>query len=190
MSTDLSPAVQDKRSPLVTVAIAVAVLAAGVAAGLVVRWWTHPTIFGSLGDSYVSLPLPVAEAALSTTVIFPQVDGEPETVTIDRLHAVFSKNTANATATFSICHLGAGEAPIGDVHDPGTDCHDIVPVEDGASFLHGVAPDSDYLFVTITPTTAGVAHLARVEVRYERGAGHLYQRGTESIGIDRKVTAR
>ena len=170
--------------------MAIAVLAIVVVAGLGARWWTHPTIFGGLGDSYVSLPLPVADAALSTTVIFPQVDGEPETVTIERLHGVFSKNTANATATFSICHLREGEDPIGAVHDPETYCQDIVPVEAGASFHHGVAPDSDYLFVTIAPTTAGVAHLVRVDVRYKRGAGHLYQQGTESIRVDRKVTTR
>ena len=131
----------------------------------------------------------MADAALSTTVIFPRVDGEPESVTIDRLQAVFYKNTANATATFSICHLGAGEDPIGAVHDPESFCQNIVPVQAGASFHYGAAPDSDYLFVTITATTAGVAHLARVEIRYERGASHLYQQGTESIRVDRKVTA-
>jgi hypothetical protein len=178
------------RSPKVRVAVALAVPAIAVIAGLGVHWWTHPAIFGGLGDSYVSPPLPVAEAALSTTVIFPRVDGEPETVTIERLDAVFSKNTANATATFSVCHLGEGEDPIGAVHDPETHCRDIRPFDAGTSFHHGVAPDSDYLFVTITPTTAGVAHLARVDVQYERGASHLYQQGTESVRVDRKVTTR
>jgi hypothetical protein len=172
----------------VRVATALAVLALVVIAGLGVRWWTHPTIFRDLGDAYASDPLSLADAALSTTVIFPKVDGEPETVTIDRARAVFSDNTAKATATFSICHLGAEEDPIGAVHDPETYCREMVPLEAGASFRHGVAPDSDYLFVTIAPTTVGVAHLARVEVRYKRGAGHLYQWGTESIRADRKVT--
>lgn len=178
-----------KRSSSVRVAIAVAVLAIVVVAGLSLRWWTHPTLFDNLGDSFRARPLPVANAALSTTVIFPQVDGEPETVTIDGLHAIFSENTAQATATFSICHMHPGEDPIGAVHDPTNHCADIVPVEDGTDFQNGVWPDSDYLFVTITPTKAGIAHLERVEVRYSRDSSHLYQRGPQSIRVDRTVTA-
>ncbi len=169
--------------------MAVAVVAVLALLVLGVRWWTHPAIFGDLGDGFASRPLPVSEAALSSTVIFPEVDGDLETVTLDSVRALFSKNTAEARATFSICHLREGESPILAVHDPETYCQDIEPFEAGASFRHGVAPDSDYLFVTIAPTTAGVAHLAQVEVQYARGASHLYQRGTEEIRVDRKVTA-
>jgi hypothetical protein len=190
VSVDLTPSEQDERSPRLRAAIAVAALAVAVLAGLGVRWWTHPTIFRDLGDAFVSDPLPVSASALSTTVIFPKVDGTPETVTIDHARAVFSKNTAKATATFWICHLGAGEDPIGAVHDPKSHCRDIVPLETGSTFRHGVAPGSDYLFVTVTPTTVGVAHLAEVEVRYRRAARHLYQQGTESIRADRKITAQ
>lgn len=164
-----------------------AVLALLVMAGLGVRWWTHPTAFGNLGDSVIGMARPVEEAALSTTVIFPQVEGRPETIRITGLRAVFRRNTARATATFSICHMTAGEDPIGSVQHPEDSCADIEPVDDEASFLHGVHPASDYLFVTITPTVRGVAHLARVEVTYERGARHLFQRGTESIRADRKI---
>ncbi len=170
-------------------AVAVAVLAVLVGAVSFLRWWTHPTVFGGLGDSFAtSGPRPVADAALSTTVVFPRVDGEPETVTIDRAEAVFAANTAEATVSFSICHLGADEDPIGSVDRPEKYCADVVPLEPGARFRHGV-PDSDYLFATIAPTRAGVAHLAEIELTYQRGAGHLYQRGTETIRVDRKVTA-
>lgn len=171
------------------VGITVSVLVVVMATVIGVRWWTHPTLFGDLGDSFASDPLPAAEASLSAAVTFPQVDGEPETVTIDGATAVFSQNTAEATATFSICHLGAGEDPILVAHDPARYCQDIQPLEAGATFHHGHAPDSDYLLITITPTTDGVAHLARIDVAYRRGASHLYQRGTESIRVDRKVTA-
>lgn len=190
VSTDSSKSEQDTRSPLAKVGIAVAVLAVIVVVGFAVRWWTHPTVFGGLGDSYISQPRPLATAALSTTVIFPKVEGEPEIVTIDSAEAVFSKNTAKATATFSICHLGPEEDPIGAVHDPDEFCRDIVPLEAGAQFRHGVAPDSDYLFVTIEPSSVGVARLARVEIQYKRGARHLYQRGTESIRVARKITIK
>ena len=191
VSADVSPVVQSDSSPLLKAAVTMGVLAVVVALALGVRWWTRPSIFGDLGDSFASSePLPVAAAALSTTAIFPKVDGEPETVTIDGAQAVFSNNTAKAKVTFSICHLGVDEDPIGAVHDPANYCQDIVPLEAGASFRYGVAPDSDYLFVTIAPTTRGVAHLAQVEVEYTRKRDHLYQRGTESIRVDRKVTAK
>lgn len=167
-----------------------AVLAIAVAGGFGAWWWTHPTAFRDLGDSFALQPRPVDEAVLSTTVIFPKVDGEPETVTIDSLGPVFSKNTARATAAFSICHLSPGEDPIGAAHDPAEFCQDLEPFEAGASFRHGVEPDSDYLLVTLVPATAGVARLARVEIGYRLGADHLYQRGTQSIRVDRKVTAR
>ncbi len=154
------------------------------------RWWAHPTVFGDPGDGFRAAPLPVADAALSAAVTFPRVSGEPETVTLDGIHAVLSTNTARATTTFSICHLAPGESPINAVHDPGGWCHDIEPVRAGTSLRQGVGDDSDYLFVTITPRTAGVAHLARVEISYARGAGHLFQRGTESVRVDRALTAR
>ena len=160
-----------------------------VVAALGVRWWTHPTVFGGLGDGYRADPRPVERAAMSTTVIFPKVGGDPETVTIDDLRAVFTANTADAAATFGVCHMSAGEDPIGAVHDPADTCADSEAFEKGMTLRHGVAPDSDYLFVTITPTRAGVAHLVRVEVTYHRDATHLWQRGTESIRVDRQITA-
>ena len=104
-----------------------AVLAIAVAGGFGAWWWTHPTAFRDLGDSFALQPRPVDEAVLSTTVIFPKVDGEPETVTIDSLGPVFSKNTARATAAFSICHLSPGEDPIGAAHDPAEFCQDLDP---------------------------------------------------------------
>jgi hypothetical protein len=189
VSTDVAPAVQHQQSRRVRVVVVTAVVVLVVLAGVGLRWWTHPNVFGNLGDSFAAVPLPVADAALSTTVIFPNVEGEDETVRVDHIKAIFVKNTAEATATFFICHLSAGESPIGAVHDPETYCRDIVAVEEGASFHHGVFPSGDYLFVTITPTRPGIARLARVEVGYERGARHFYQRGTESIQVDRKVIA-
>lgn len=55
---------------------------------------------------------------------------------------------------------------------------------------HGPREGGDYLFVTVTPTKPGVAHLIRVEVQYQRGIAGLFQRGTESIWSDYKVSAK
>lgn len=162
-----------------------------VVAGVVAwRWWTQPTVFTGLGDSYKSDPLPLEDAALSTTVIFPKVNGANEQVTIEGLTATFSDNTAKADASFWLCHMASGEDPIGAVHDPGSVCSDIEAFEPPMRFNHGIAPDSDYLFVTITPTRRGIAHLESVDVDYRRSRDHLYQHGTQTIRVNRSVTAR
>ncbi|GAB2746404.1 hypothetical protein GCM10027273_26070 [Nocardioides pakistanensis] len=152
--------------------------------------WTHPTVFGDLGDSIVAAPRPVAKAALSSTVVFPQIGGEPETVTIDDARPVFGRNTAEATAAFFICHPKESEKPgIGAVHEPANFCKELEPVEPGTAFRYGLEPASDYMIVTITPTRPGVAHLTHIELSYQRGARHFFQQGTESIRVDRKVVA-
>jgi hypothetical protein len=172
--------------------ILVAVVAVVLVVAVVVawRWWTHPKAFTGLGDSFISDPLPLADAALSTTVIFPKVSGSEEAITIEGLDATFSSNTAKADATFWLCHIAADEDPIGAVHDPGSVCSDIEAFTPPMRFEHGVAPDSDYLFVTITPTRRGVAHLDTVDVDYRRSGDHFYQHGTQTIRVDRMITAR
>ncbi len=160
-----------------------------VALALGVRWWTHPTLFTSLGDRFVSAPQPVAESALSTTVVFPLTDkGEAERITLRDLHAVFKTNTAEADAAFYVCHMGAGESPIGAGHDPRQDCGDFERFEPGTSFELDVAP-SDYLFVSITPARPGVAHLTHVRLDYALGADHFWQRGEQTIEVNRRVIA-
>lgn len=162
-----------------------------VAAGTVAwNWWTHPKAFGELGDSYKSKPRPLADSALSTTVVFPKTSGSPETITIRGLDAAFSENTAKAGATFWICHMTEGEAPILAVFHPESTCADIERVTTPMRFEHGVWPDSDYLFVTITPTRSGVTRLRSVDIDYSRSKRHLYQRGTETIVAKRVVTVR
>ncbi|MFO6462325.1 hypothetical protein [Aeromicrobium sp. MLTX1] len=168
---------------LVTIVLVVAVMVAW-------PWWTHPKAFGGLGDGYESNPRPLEDSALSTTVVFPKIKGAPETVTIRSLDAAFSENTAKAGATFWICHMTAGEDPIGAVFDPEATCADMEKFTAPMRFEHGVRPDSDYLFVTITPTRSGVAKLESVDIDYSRSKRHLYQRGTETIAADRVVTVR
>jgi hypothetical protein len=194
IGTSAAPAAPDgapttsRRHTYVAVALAGMVLL--LAAAFAWRWWTHAAVFGGLGDSGSSDPLPVADAALSTTVVFPKVEGSPEAITITDLDATFSANTAGADAAFWVCHMGATEDAIGAVHDPGSTCRDTEPFTQGMRFDYGVAPHSDYLFVTITPTRPGVAHVESVDIEYRRGSDHLYQHGTQSIRVDRKITAR
>lgn len=176
-----------RRSSILAILIAFVLVAAGMVAW---NWWTHPKAFGGLGDGHETDPLPLADSALSTTVVFPKVSGPPETVTIRSLDATFSENTAEAGATFWLCHITAGEVPIGSVFDPESTCADIEKFTAPMRFEHGVWPDSDYLFVTITPTRSGVAKLESVDIDYSRSKRHLYQRGTETIAADRVVTVR
>ncbi|MFC6286722.1 hypothetical protein ACFP3Q_10955 [Nocardioides sp. GCM10027113] len=181
--------VQVKRHPLRTaVIVAVALLVAAGAPAL--HWWTHPSVFGGLGDAHRLAPRPLDRAAVATAVTLPRTEGEAETVTIEDVQAVLSENSARARVTFRICHLGPGEDVIGTVHDPGRFCKDSETFEPGMSFRHGVAPDSDYLFAMITPTSPGVVHLEQVEITYQRGRDGLYQQGTQTIRVDRKVVAR
>lgn len=86
--------------------------------------------------------------------------------------------------------MAPGEAPIIAVEQPGSACSDIEPFTSSMRFEHGSAPDSDYLFVTITPTRQGVAHLESVDVEYRRSRDHFYQRGTQTIRVDRMITVR
>lgn len=159
---------------------------AGIAA---VHWWTHPKAFEDFGSSYGTLPLPVADAALSITAIYPKISGSSEVITIEGLDATFSTNTAKASVTFSICHMAADEHPIGAVFEPESTCGDIEPFEAPARFHHGVDPNSDYLFVTITPTRPGVARLESIDIDYRRPE-HFHQRGTQTLEGGAEVNAR
>lgn len=153
------------------------------------QWWTHPKAFDESAGTYGTHPLPVSHAALSSTVIFPQTSGTPETVTIDQLDATLSENSAKSEVTFWICHMTAGEGPIGAVFDPESYCSDVERFEAPARFKHGVEPESDYLFVTITPTRPGVTHLESIDIDYRRPE-HFHQRGTQTIAAERAVTVR
>lgn len=173
----------------------IAVLAATVAVAallvLGVRWWTHPTLFDSLGDSVTLKPRPVARAAVSTTVVFPRTEGESiEKVTLNDLDAVFRTNTAKAQVSYAICRMSAGEDPVLAVGNAGRFCSNLEPFESGARLNLGVDPDSDYLLATVTPTRPGVAHLTQVRLTYALDRSHLWQRGTQTVRVDRKVTAR
>lgn len=96
---------------MLAVVLAIVLMVTGMSAW---RWWTQPTLFTHLGDGFHAAPQPLAKAALSTTVVFPQTTSSAaETVTIERLDASFDRNTAKAEATFWLCHMRAGEDPIG-----------------------------------------------------------------------------
>ncbi|MGZ6768566.1 MAG: hypothetical protein ACXVEQ_19960 [Nocardioidaceae bacterium] len=158
-----------------------------IAIGIGAHWWTHATVFHDLGDSIAMDPLPVAKGALSSTVIFPDHDAR-ETITIKSIDANFSTNTAGARATFSICHMGAGDAVIGTAHTARRWCHDIVPAGTGSTVRLGTSRNRDYVFVTITPTRPGSAHLESFDIDYRRSGSHLFQRGSQTIQADRRLT--
>lgn len=166
--------------------IAIALVIAGLVGW---RWWTHADAFEEGAAGFKASPRPVAEAALTTTVIMPKDSGEVERITIKGLDATFDRNGAAAKATFGVCHMSQGQDPIGFVHDPAEACANLEPVELPMEFTYGVAPDSDYLTVTITPRKPGTARLTGVTIDYER-PDHFDQRGEQILDLDTTVTAR
>ena len=108
----------------------------------------------------------------------------------DDLDVTFSANSAEARATFWVCHMSEGESPLLAVHDPSSTCRDIEAFSPPMPFEHGVEPDSDYLFVTITPTQRGSARMRSVAIDYRRSGEHGFQHGTQTIRVDRRITAR
>ena len=164
-------------------ALAVGVLAAG-------WWWTHPTLISLDSYSEKMDPRPVAKAAVSFGILSPKVRGQAVTVTIDKVSATLAENSASAKITYSICHMTAGEAPLGAVHDPKKYCADLVPLAPGATYHYGVVPNSDYLILTITPTQPGVVRVTGVQLTYSAGSDHFYQRGTQRGDIQLQVTAK
>jgi len=109
---------------------------------------------------------------------------------IHALDATFSENRAQARTSFWVCHMTASDDRFIAVPDPERSCDDVEAFAPGMEFSYGVAPDSDYLFVTITPTHRGSAHLESVDVDYRRPAEHGFQSGTQTIRTDRRITAR
>lgn len=154
------------------------------------HWWTHPTAFDERGGVAGVVPSPLAEPTLSSTIVYPKVSGSAETVIIDGLDANFSKNTADASVSFWVCHSAPDEDPVGAARDMDGECRDMEAVETPMRFEHRVGRGSDYLFITITPSRRGVARLESVDIEYRRSREHFYQRGTQTIHADRKLTAR
>jgi hypothetical protein len=58
------------------------------------------------------------------------------------------------------------------------------------SHSHWEARERDYVIVTLTPSRAGVVHLTGVSLNYRTDGSHYFRRGTDTIDLDVRVSAR
>lgn len=170
---------------------------AGVAAILLVLaavagayWWSHPKVLlgGTMRGAFAPQPMSAFPAHVGFT---SSHRGEPETITLRDVDLDLGNNTAGFTASVAVCTprgSGALGALMAD-EDVADFCSDLRPVRDGVT-MRLAAERSDYFIVTLTPKQPGTAHLRRVDVSYSRGGGHLFQRGTQRLEGDVKLTVR
>lgn len=134
-------------------------------------------------------PTPVAQAARSAAVTFPDSEVDDRTtITFHRASAVLGKNSAQAEVSFYICREIEAEGVIGFVGDDLTTyCSDVRPITGGTEFTY--PNPSEYVVVVVTPTRPGTTHLTRVDLNYSLDASHLFRRGTDTVRVDMKIHA-
>jgi hypothetical protein len=102
-ATEADPRRARPRFWLRIVAILVVVLAL-VALGKAGWWWTHPDLLEDHGDGMDMRPAPVALAARSAAVTFPEHAGaRSSVVTFHGVAAVLDQNSARSKVSFVIC---------------------------------------------------------------------------------------
>ncbi len=113
---------------------------------------------------------------------------DPETLTFQSATAHFRRNTAEATATISVClprnspngGLGGGGA----VRAPTLEefCRSSRPVVPGTTLRWGTeSMEGEFLVLTIRPTRPGVAEIDSFAFDYARDDAHGGQSGVERI---------
>lgn len=170
------------------VAAALALLVV-VGAAYGVRWWTHPDVLPDGGTMRMA-PRPVAEAASAVVVASWTDRHAPTTLTVQSLHAELAEDTAATRVTFATCHDDPGDTPwvSWSMTDLSRVCRDLTPITPGERLT--VPTPHHYLVAILTPTRPGVVHLTRVDVDESLGADHWFRRGTDSVALDRQLTAR
>jgi hypothetical protein len=165
---------------LVTVAVVFA-----VAAGLAVRWWTHPTLLKEGGglDVATTKPLPVDGSQQSYGVVLPPGRATPTTITFRSTPvATFATNSAQATVTFAICHRPPGARGYFIAGMPGngaSDCTRVEPIVAGTTFQYPTT--AEYIIATSTPSRAGRVVMTGADLDYALDRAHWFRRGVEHV---------
>lgn len=175
--------------------LVLAVLTTGVV--VAVRWWHHPQVLGSTGGSYGLAGAPRPLDVYPWLAPVARGDGVQEEITVHRVRALFSVNTAQVTAKYVVCRRHVEKQDDGtiiagflsleaaDSLDPY--CTRVRPVRAGTTLRLRGSTESEggeYLVAVLTPHHPGAAHLRRLDVDYSRGARHLWQRGTQHVDQD------
>jgi len=142
-------------------------------------------------------PRSVIKAAETVGVTAPRTDDQAERTDLtftDTAAVELSTNTAEARTEIAVCRAKPGADPIGAVShsDVGEFCEEVEPVGDGVrmSQSHWEARERDYVIVTLTPTRPGEVHLTEVSLSYRTDGSHYFRRGTDTIDLDVRVSAR
>lgn len=147
------------------------------------------------GFSFVADPVPVRSSTLQIGIMAPYRGREDaETLTFRSATAHFRRNSANATATISVClprqsqnsGLGGG----GTVHAAtlGKFCRQSRPVGAGTTLQWGTeSTDGEFLVLTVHPTRPGVAEIDSFTFDYARDKEHGGQSGIERLGGQKYV---
>ena len=169
------------RLTLVT-GMALAVMVA-VTAGLALRWWSHPDVFGEQGGAgdFVADPRPVSRAQMTFAVVLPPVSSGTPTVTFRSAPVMtFATNSAQTRITFGICHPIRHAGAIGNVFGSGNPyCRRIDPIVAGTVFELG--RNGAYIIATSTPTRPGRVVMTGADLNYSLDRDHWYRRGVDHV---------
>lgn len=169
------PARRLARRPVAWVLAAVAglVVCVGLAHSL---WWTRPSAFTPVGGGFFHDPTQSLRPV--TAAMVNEVAEQPEVVTVARVTPRVVTNTADARITFARCQLDdafiAARGPASRV------CESLGEVEGQQLTLGSKAAET--IAMTIEPRQPGRVVVRGMRIDYTRGAGHLWQRGSQATG--------
>lgn len=154
---------------------AVAVLVVGV--GLTYSlWWTKPSAFTPVGGGFFYDPTQSLRPA--TAAMVNEIAEQPEVVTVTRASPRVVVNTADARITFARCE---GDPAFFTVRGPASRvCESLGEVE-GQQLTLGLKA-TETITMTIEPRQPGRVVVRGMRTDYTRGAGHLWQRGSQATG--------
>jgi hypothetical protein len=162
------------------------VLVVGVVVAVGATWWRHPKVLTLFGASYGGVVQPLAESRVAIDVAIPRDGHDSETITFTRVKVHFVTNTAHATATLAECVRRPGQEVIGVVRpsDLATYCSRVLPIHNGMRMVWTEGESTDrYLLLTAQATSLGDVRIDGVSISYRRDWKHLYQHGTQDLGL-------
>ena len=137
-------------------------------------WWSRPGALGGWG-SEVWVPVDVDETA---NVGLQLGFADDERLHVHEITPVVVANTADATIEVVVCRSRVGDGLGASRGSLEPDCVSVDPVTPDVLSHRGRS-----VVVRITPRKEGVVRIDGADVRYTRGASHLWQTGTEQAGV-------
>jgi hypothetical protein len=140
-------------------------------------WWTKPSAFTPVGGGFFYDPTPSLRPVTAAMAYAP-VEAAPEKVTVTRATPRVVTNTADARITFAHCvpdgALATARGPASRV------CESLGEVEGAELTLNSKGTET--IAMTIQPRQPGRVVVRGMRIDYTRGAGHLWQRGSQATG--------